>query len=80
MTIFEAVKSKVTPGMAAERYGRQVSRSGMVRCPFYDDTKAVYLRGAPQTQASALHTGHLAPGHSAAVRSTHDHRPITRVP
>lgn len=38
MTIFEAVKSKVTPRMAAERYGLHVSRSGMVRCPFHDDT------------------------------------------
>lgn len=38
MTIFDAVKSRVTPRMAAERYGLQVSRSGMVRCPFHDDT------------------------------------------
>lgn len=37
MTIFEAVKSKVTPRMAAERYGLHVSRSGMVRCLFHDD-------------------------------------------
>ena len=38
MTIFEAVKANVTPRMAAERYGLCVSRSGMVRCPFHDDT------------------------------------------
>lgn len=38
MTIFEAVKSKITPRMAVERYGLQVSRNGMVRCPFHDDT------------------------------------------
>ncbi len=38
MTIFEAVKNEVTPRMAAERYGLQVSRNGMVRCPFHDDT------------------------------------------
>ena len=37
MTIFEAVKSRVTPRMAAERYGLRVSRNGMVRCPFHDD-------------------------------------------
>jgi len=38
MTIFDAVKANVTPRMAAERYGLQVSRNGMVRCPFHDDT------------------------------------------
>lgn len=38
MTIFDAVKSRATPRMAAERYGLQVSRNGMVRCPFHDDT------------------------------------------
>jgi len=38
MTIFDAVKSRVTPRMAAERYRLQVSRNGMVRCPFHDDT------------------------------------------
>jgi len=37
MTIFEAVKTQVTPRMAAERYGLRVSRSGMVRCLFHDD-------------------------------------------
>ena len=37
MTIFEAVKTNVTPRMAAERYGLRVSRSGMVRCLFHDD-------------------------------------------
>lgn len=37
MTIFEAVKAEVTPRMAAERYGLQVSRNGMVRCLFHDD-------------------------------------------
>lgn len=37
MTIFEAVKSTVTPRMAAERYGLNVSRNGMICCPFHDD-------------------------------------------
>ena len=37
MTIFEAVKTEVTPRMAAERYGLRVSQSGMVRCLFHDD-------------------------------------------
>ena len=38
MTIFDAVKSRVTPRMAADRYGLHVSRNGMVRCLFHDDT------------------------------------------
>ena len=38
MTIFDAVKSRVTPRVAAERYGLQISRNGMIRCPFHDDT------------------------------------------
>ena len=37
MTIFEAVKSTVTPKMAAEHFGLSVSRNGMVCCPFHDD-------------------------------------------
>lgn len=37
MTIFEAVKSAVTPRMAAEHFGLSVSRNGMVCCPFHDD-------------------------------------------
>ena len=37
MTIFEAVKSTVTPRMAAEHYGLSVSHNGMVCCPFHDD-------------------------------------------
>ena len=37
MTVFESVKSAVTPRMAAERYGLQVNRSGMTRCPFHSD-------------------------------------------
>ena len=37
MTIFEAVKTTVTPRMAAEHFGLSVSRSGMVCCPFHDD-------------------------------------------
>lgn len=37
MTIFEAVKSTVTPRMAAEQYGLRVSRNGMTRCPFHND-------------------------------------------
>ena len=37
MTIFEAVKSTVTPRIAAEHYGMTVARNGMVCCPFPDD-------------------------------------------
>ena len=37
MTIFEAVKSTVTPRMAAEHYGMVVTRNGMVCCPFHND-------------------------------------------
>ena len=37
MTIFAAVKSTVTPRMAAEHYGMTVARNGMVCCPFHDD-------------------------------------------
>ena len=37
MTIFEAVKSTVTPRMAAEHFGLNVGRNGMVCCPFHDD-------------------------------------------
>ena len=37
MTVFESVKSAVTPRMAAERYGVQVNRSDMTRCPFHSD-------------------------------------------
>ena len=37
MTIFEAVKSTVTPRMAAEHFGLTVGRNGMVCCPFHDD-------------------------------------------
>lgn len=37
MTIFEAVKSTVTPRMAAEHFGLNVSQNGMVCCPFHRD-------------------------------------------
>ena len=37
MTIFEAVKSTVTPRIAAEHFGLSVRRNGMVCCPFHDD-------------------------------------------
>ena len=35
--IFEAVKEAVPVPLAAERYGLQANRTGMVRCPFHDD-------------------------------------------
>ena len=35
--IFEAVKEAVLVPLAAERYGLQANRTGMVRCPFHDD-------------------------------------------
>lgn len=37
MTIFEAVKSTVTPMQAAESYGLTVNRGGMICCPFHSD-------------------------------------------
>lgn len=37
MTIFEAVKSTVTPRMAAEHFGLSVSRNGVICCPFHED-------------------------------------------
>ena len=37
MTIYEKVKSAVTVKQAAERYGLDFDRKGMVRCPFHDD-------------------------------------------
>lgn len=37
MTIFEAVKSTVTPRMAAEHFGLNISRNGMACCPFHND-------------------------------------------
>ena len=37
MNLFEAVKSAVTPRMAAERYGLPVRQGNMICCPFHDD-------------------------------------------
>lgn len=37
MTIFEAVKARITPTMAAEHYGLQVGRNGMACCLFHPD-------------------------------------------
>ena len=37
MNIFEAVKNSVTTRQAAEMYGIQVRRNGMVCCPFHND-------------------------------------------
>ena len=37
MTIFEAVKSRVTLRNAAERFGLTVTHDGRARCPFHDD-------------------------------------------
>lgn len=37
MTIFEAVKARITPAMAAEHYGLLVGRNGMDCCPFHPD-------------------------------------------
>lgn len=37
MTIFESVKSAVTPEEAAMQYGIHVTRSHMICCPFHDD-------------------------------------------
>ena len=36
-SIFEAVREAVPVPLAAERYGLQANRAGMVRCPFHDD-------------------------------------------
>ena len=37
MTIFEAVKTKVAPRLAADHVGLSVNRNGMVCYPFHDD-------------------------------------------
>ena len=37
MHLFEAVKQSVTTRQAAERYGLNVNRNGMVVCPFHRD-------------------------------------------
>lgn len=37
MNLFETVKDNVTTRQAAERYGLQVGRSGMCKCPFHPD-------------------------------------------
>ena len=57
MTIFEAVKTTITPRMAAEQYGLRVSQNGMTRCPFHDDRHPSmklyedhYLSGGAETE------------------------------
>ena len=37
MSIYEAVRSKVNLRMAAEKYGMDIGKNSMVRCPFHDD-------------------------------------------
>lgn len=37
MTVFESIKSMVTPRMVAEHFRLSASRNGMVCCPFHDD-------------------------------------------
>ena len=37
MSIYEAVRSKVNLHMAAEKYGMDIGKNSMVRCPFHDD-------------------------------------------
>lgn len=37
MTLYESVKTSVTPRMAAERYGLEVQPNGMACCPFHPD-------------------------------------------
>ena len=37
MNVFQAVKDNVTARHAAEQYGFEVSRDGMMCCPFHDD-------------------------------------------
>lgn len=54
MTIFEAVKSTVTPRIAAEHYGMTVARNGMVCCPFHDDRHpSMKLNEATSTASAA---------------------------
>jgi len=36
-SLFEVVKRSVTTKVAAEQYGIEVNRSGMVKCPFHSD-------------------------------------------
>lgn len=37
MSIYQTIKENITTRQAAERYGLQVARNGMARCPFHDD-------------------------------------------
>ena len=37
MNIFDQIKEQVTARDAALRYGLQINRNGMTRCPFHDD-------------------------------------------
>lgn len=37
MSIYQNIKGNITTRQAAERYGLQVARNGMTRCPFHDD-------------------------------------------
>ena len=37
MSYFQTLKDSITCRDAAEKYGLEVSRSGMARCPFHDD-------------------------------------------
>ena len=37
MSYFQTLKASITCRDAAEKYGLEVSRSGMARCPFHDD-------------------------------------------
>ena len=37
MSYFQMLKASITCRDAAEKYGLEISRSGMARCPFHDD-------------------------------------------
>lgn len=54
MNLYETVKGRVTPQMAAERYDLPVNRSGMACCPFHNDrtpSMKLYVQAAlPQRE------------------------------
>ena len=59
MTIFEAVKSTVTPRMAAEHFGLSVSRNGMACCPFHNDRHPSMKLNEDYTAQKYVHNGRM---------------------
>ena len=63
MSIYEIVKANVTVRQAAKRYGVQVQRNGMCRCPFHNVKFPGACPGFPDFKTSLtkffLEFGHL---------------------